>query len=148
MQSLQSKINHCILDFSFGLSLAIEAAAPRVLAEPPMSNFINSIMPVHHLQHLASHMTLDSWPRLTTIFPQYRPPTFRLYPPESKVRPLPTMPTFRLTSPPVQCHARLQCRENKRKRWMASKQKQQICESDSKRWPPWIQKSNPFTPGE
>ena len=29
---------------SLGFSCAIAAAAPRVLAEPPMSNFINSIM--------------------------------------------------------------------------------------------------------
>ena len=75
---------------------------------------------LHQFDHacapLATFGQSDPWPPVTTIFPQDRPPTFRLYPPESKVRPLPTMPTFRLTSPPVQCHARLKVLEKKKKR--------------------------------
>mmetsp|Transcript_58070 Transcript_58070/g.160579 ORF Transcript_58070/g.160579 Transcript_58070/m.160579 type:complete len:304 (-) Transcript_58070:866-1777(-) len=52
---------------SLGLSRPMAFAVPKVAPEPPMSNFISSIKEA---------------------------PTFRLYPPESKVRPLPTIATF------------------------------------------------------
>lgn len=97
---------------------------------------------LHQFDHacapLATFGQSDPWPPVTTIFPQDRPPTFRLYPPESKVRPLPTMPTFRLTSPPVQCH------EKRKKDGWPHSTSMKICESDSKH-PPVM---DPFTPGE